>query len=645
MNERLEQALGYEAKGWAVIPIRPDDKKPIIEWKQYQDRRPSQTEIKEWWTKYPNANIGVLTGRISGIVVVDVDPRHGGESAPIEHEWPTGLIAKTANAGFHLVYKYPDDAEYIPSLGAIQQGIDIRADGGYIVVCPSTLGGDKKYRWIEVGDLGAPPPWAVQDRKQFGPPKGGYEWFKDMLARGESEGGRNEGAARIAGLLYQRGFQPDEALGLIGLWNRDNRPPLTDDELRAVVFSIWRTHQARTPQVSSTSPLEPLTLGKIGETEPQPVNWLIDEWLPEEAGYIMVAPPQSFKSWLALAACTAVAGGIPFLGKYPVKQGTSIYLQLEDHNASTINRFHALRNTYGLDKNIPALHITSGGYLNISTQEGIDELAGIVREYNPRLVVIDPLHAVASHDDFMRDFSQRLLHLKAIARENHCSFLICHHTKKSAEDRTDPQNIWGSQFINAAKDGLWMVNKVDPHTISVRRSSKITGDKKPLGLRWLIASEGDIIVSAQTYEVDIDSERAKLADPFDTPHKERMQSLNKLKREAMDMRLAIFIRECDGFSITKAEKGRLPKELHINRIHGSCVITAPGQANARGRVNRMIDDSILVKEGANTNTRYKLTNDGERAVEQYIDEMIKIQAGGQGDSERQDSEDYSDVGS
>src|SRR5262245_2971750 len=78
MNEAIHDYLGRD---WSVIPIRPGDKRPLVRWEDFQHRCPSETEARGWFRAWPEAGIGIVTGTISGLVVMDIDVRHGGEES------------------------------------------------------------------------------------------------------------------------------------------------------------------------------------------------------------------------------------------------------------------------------------------------------------------------------------------------------------------------------------------------------------------------------------------------------------------------------------------------------------------------------------------------------------------------------------
>lgn len=140
----LTHALEYARRGWSVIPVGRD-KKPLVKWEPYQDVPASEEAITEWWTKWPDANIGVITGAVSGIVVVDIDSAEGGDA--IQEYIPSSTWCPTVATprGQHLYFKHPgfgvsNNTKVIP-------GCDFRGDGGYVIVPPSARGA-QKYEWI-----------------------------------------------------------------------------------------------------------------------------------------------------------------------------------------------------------------------------------------------------------------------------------------------------------------------------------------------------------------------------------------------------------------------------------------------------------------------------------------------------------------
>jgi hypothetical protein len=140
-------ALALAAKGFYVFPIHPRAKKPPLCKHGFQDATTDAEQIRKWWAKTPNANIG-LACVLSGIVVIDVDPRdHGSETfaALVAKLGELPGTAETATGGAaggrHLFFRAPPGAEFRGKLG---QGVDVKHNG-YVVVPPSIHPSGKPY--------------------------------------------------------------------------------------------------------------------------------------------------------------------------------------------------------------------------------------------------------------------------------------------------------------------------------------------------------------------------------------------------------------------------------------------------------------------------------------------------------------------
>ena len=161
MKKNLE-AVKYLESGYSIFPVRPKGKEPLFSWGDFQTRRASKEEVEKWWGKYPEANIAIVTGQISGIIVLDVDGEEGKRS--IEGlSIPETATAKTGGGGLHYIFKHPgvECKNFTRKL----PGIDFRGDGGYIVAPPSTHENGKKYEWLkhpsEVG-ISEAPDWLLE---------------------------------------------------------------------------------------------------------------------------------------------------------------------------------------------------------------------------------------------------------------------------------------------------------------------------------------------------------------------------------------------------------------------------------------------------------------------------------------------------
>ena len=251
LSETGKAALGYCRLGWSVLPLQPKSKRPLVAWRELEDRRAGSKEVEGWFRRWPDANVGVVTGMISHLVVLDIDPKHGGDDALAGLERRYGLLGPTVEAvtgggGRHFYFAAP--AAEIRNRAGMAQGIDLRGDGGYIVAPPSVHPSGKSYAWA-VGHgphefpLGPLPRWIL---RMAGGGRGGRslaDW-RTLVREGVPEGQRNTTIASLTGHLLWHEVDREVALELMLAWNRLRcRPPLGDDEVARVVASITRLHE------------------------------------------------------------------------------------------------------------------------------------------------------------------------------------------------------------------------------------------------------------------------------------------------------------------------------------------------------------------------------------------------------------------
>jgi hypothetical protein len=249
----LTAALDYAARGWSVVPMAPRGKQPLLPWLEFQQRRAAPEEIRGWFQRWPDANIAVVTGEISNIVVLDIDPRHGGEAAlrlladeagPI----PSTLEAASGGGGRHLYFAYP--GRRVRNRAGLRPGIDLRGDGGIIIVPPSVHPSGKRYAWAAGHGPQAAEPAPLPERLRVEVTARGSRqghpltYWRDLVAEGVPEGQRNSTIASLAGHLLWHEVDPDVVSEMLLCWNRVRcRPPLSDEEVLRTVQSITRLHQ------------------------------------------------------------------------------------------------------------------------------------------------------------------------------------------------------------------------------------------------------------------------------------------------------------------------------------------------------------------------------------------------------------------
>jgi hypothetical protein len=243
-------ALDYRRLGWSVIPIAPRGKQPLVRWQVYQHRQPHAPEVSDWFRQWPDANLAIVTGVVSGLVVLDVDPRHGGDASLRELERRHGPIAETVEVrsgggGRHLYFHH--SGEIIRNRVGIAPGLDLRGDGGYVVAPPSVHASGEPYRWERSPDVCrlAPLPRWVSEAAESESPRGHpVSHWRRLLRDGVGEGERNNTIASLAGHLLRHGVDPEVATELLLAWNAARcRPPLASEEVVRTLQSIARLHQ------------------------------------------------------------------------------------------------------------------------------------------------------------------------------------------------------------------------------------------------------------------------------------------------------------------------------------------------------------------------------------------------------------------
>lgn len=271
-TQTLEWALRYHAAGWPIFPCR--NKEPISEalaawdysWTNVRDDDGiNEKTIRWWWEHFPDAQIAVACGVKSGITVIDIDwvknpvtkqPLYdqGEKPCDLVTRWCTSITSVTGSGGRHVFCNYAD----VPnSTKTIHPQVDIRSQGGYVILPPSFHESGNKYEWEKLF------PWHEENLKSFADfpqelrqPKANSTTEEGIardekwqaIVKGVSHGSRNTSAAALAGKLL-RELDGHAAWELLALWNTHrNTPPLPEEELLKTYLSILKRDYARRPR-------------------------------------------------------------------------------------------------------------------------------------------------------------------------------------------------------------------------------------------------------------------------------------------------------------------------------------------------------------------------------------------------------------
>jgi putative DNA primase/helicase len=258
-------ALGYAKRGLPVLPLWWTDdqsgrcacgadpgackpgKHPLGDLVRHgvKDATLDLRIVDKWWHRYTPANVGIATGGVMRLLVVDVDP--GGEDtlAALEREHgrlPATVQSVTPRGGRHLYLLVPDGHQ-LPTIsaGKLGPGLDHRCQGGYVVAPPSSIFG-KPYAWSAgPARFAYAPDWLLDllaSSGGNGKATSPEEWHALALA-GVEDGTRNHTITRLAGLLFRRLSEPILATELVACFNQCKcRPPLGAAELKGILDSV-----------------------------------------------------------------------------------------------------------------------------------------------------------------------------------------------------------------------------------------------------------------------------------------------------------------------------------------------------------------------------------------------------------------------
>jgi len=499
-NLTLDHAKFYASKGWDVFPITPRRKNPpLVKWGDEATTEPGT--ISRWWNDSPQANIGIATGARSGIIVLDIDPEHGGEESLMALIVQNGPLPETpesltGSGGRHIVFRHPGP-EIRNSAGKLGPGLDIRGDGGYIVAPPSIHPNGKSYEW-EISsrpskiNIAPMPGWLVgllttPDEGQYQP--------ADTVTGKIVSGSRNDILASLAGTMRRRGFVYDAILAALLEENRQRcDPPLSADEISAIAKSITR-YQPAEPKTMPT-PQWPDGEVKVTETYDAYAGVMafiellscldgrsIPTFIPQidaatgglerQTLTVLAARPSMGKSTLAWQiALNASANGLRSLFVSLEMSVTSLWAKVACGAAGV--RWRDVRSGAASDDQISividkAIELMKRHEDRILVHDGVNTSETIwlmIEELKPDIVVVDHLRLVSDRHDKedkrLGIISQRL---KDAAKAFNCAVLCLAQLNRGVENRDNKRpamaDLRDSGQIEENADNILMMYRSD----------------------------------------------------------------------------------------------------------------------------------------------------------------------------------------
>jgi hypothetical protein len=477
-------ALRAAACGFYVFPLPPRKKKPplVKDFPNVATRDPRQ--IRAWWKRWPDANIGISTSRFAdggALVVVDIDPRNGGADTrafiDLAHGLPSTFTVGTPSGGQHLYYASAEPMRQ--GAGVLGQGVDIRSRGGY-VVGPGSRIGSAAYR-IDGNAPSTPVPapgWLIDrlaaldaTQPKAAPLTGepDADWARssaiEFLDKSPVavQGERNQKAYVAAARLRDFGVDESEAAALMfEHWKSD--PPLPDRELSAAVANAYRYGQnapgAANPATAFDILPEPDGVG-IAERPQTPVISATPYTWPDPAAipprrflyarhYIRqfvsatIAPGGTGKTVLAISEALAMVTGRNLLGS-DVPAPLRVWLfNLEDPREEMYRRIAAACYHYGIKPEDigDRLFLDSGREQGICIAKSyrgdakiakpiVDAVSQTISDNKIDVLILDPFvetHQVSENDNGAINRVAR--QWQYIADRCNCAIDLVHHARK-----------------------------------------------------------------------------------------------------------------------------------------------------------------------------------------------------------------------
>lgn len=491
----IDFAKFYIDQGWQVLPLRTKDKKPLIPWKSGGST--DLNTVTGWFDMWQNANIGIVTGKNSGIIVLDVDPKHGGQETLLRliDEYgvlPDTPISHTGGGGLHYVFAYPG-YEISNSAGKLGAGLDIRADGGQICAPPSVHASGNQYKWDEhykpsKFKPAQMPIWMIEllsREKEVSVMPSGEQGFYEA-------GTRNSSLTSLAGTMHKRSMTKETIL--VALQSENERrcyPPLSEDEVKSIVESITTRYPAGKPlfgnMAVSVGIQKPTSsndgLLDLKERLETPNSFVgtglgnLDEklgGLPKGYLTLLAARPGMGKTTLSMQiARNVAASGAKALFISLEMTGMELWLKAALGVAEISWKDYSTGEVPAGTKNrlqnevIPELMHNLGNRLYVydkdqssTTTEMVDK---IIDEQKPDIVIVDHLAYLADeHENEIKRLGMICRRLRNIAQTRNVAMLLLHHANRSTDDRKNQtkeprmSDIRGSGEIEQAADIILM---------------------------------------------------------------------------------------------------------------------------------------------------------------------------------------------
>lgn len=456
-ESKLDYALQASKEGWSVIPLHSNKKTPARPWKQRQVEPFNPDNIKEMWATDPDYNIGIVTGRLSGISVLDVDGKKGFDSLnDAGISLPKTFTVKTKR-GFHYYYQYHPD---IQNSNGILPKVDLKSDGGLIVGAGSMVEGVQYsvYDDCPIAEWKNPPPILLKTSQI---PKGQVQENKDspsdtnpLLGLGDiiPEGQRDQTLFNIAlVLMKEKNFTEEECLRLVNVLNDNYTVSKEDPEVYARLSQAQVAQKVR--QASAYAVGEPLPIFLGSDLVAKPVEWLLPGRIPFGKLSMLAGFSGVGKSLALTSLMSSLSTGDELPDGSTRAPMKTLYITAEDGAEDTI-RVRA--DDMGGDPDMYYVLSHSdmsakGLSTNFNNPKTLKDLRAFIVANDIGFMIFDPITSFAGSLDSRGDILVRkfLLQFSDMADTTGCAILGILHFNKDRKAESLLQRISGSHAFTA----------------------------------------------------------------------------------------------------------------------------------------------------------------------------------------------------
>ena len=478
----LELARQYVQGGYSVVPVRHGEKRPAIEWKEFQSRIATERELIDWFGTN-QLGLGIVCGRVSGnLICLDFDSDQAFDhfvTEPIHQALVNDAAVANSARGKHVFFRSPAS---VPSAAIFLEGFDgkagdLLAEGKFVVVPPTLHPEGDHRKWQRPLDAKVPTIWADTIKLKQPPKVEKVRLSLDSIEEGE----RHNTLVKYGAKLRSAGNDFNSIVQALNLVNQQTcRPPLPAHEVTGIAMYLaaksvsasshplpggkWDDAIGRESIIPSSTSLreegqeeDPRDLlflrGKkyLQGREADALEWLIPDFLPLTYLNVLGADSKAGKTCFVTHMAHALTHGTTFLGQQavhcPVLWVASE--ESEGERALVLNKYPDISDDL----------LISHEKIKIDTLKGIDYLHYWIQKVGAKVIVIDTLYAAIDLKSLSQGMEGRsaLAPLKELCRAENVSAMVLHHINKNDNIGMTRNRFSDSGQVLAVASSDWLM--------------------------------------------------------------------------------------------------------------------------------------------------------------------------------------------